>query len=305
MRPWSASFLIVVVAAGSLVGWSRARAESAPGARSSIDVAALSSALAVGGLKLVDVRSAEDYAQGHLPGARHLDRRRFDNPDQARDGEIAGPELMSALLGEVGLDPADEVVVYSGVQSLQMGTRLCWLLRGYGHARVRVLDGGFEAWAAAGRPVETGLPAAVAATTYPVQPFKAAWRVDADAVARRAAETVLLDVRTRDEYTGARVARGAGRGGHIPGAVHLYYQEAVGSDGLLRPAAELRALFASRGVTADKEVIVYCMRAHRASHTWFVLTELLGFERVRIYNGSWIEWSNHPDRPAVEGEAPQ
>lgn len=251
-----------------------------------------------GAVKVIDVRSPEEYAAGHVPKALHLDRRAYDNPDQAADGAVASPEVMNGLLSARGVARADALVVYAGVRSLQMATRLWWLLKAYGHeAPVRVLDGGFERWVAGEHPVEVGPPAAVARSDYRVAAFDAAQLADTEAVAGRAPDAVLLDVRGKDEFTGARVMGGAGRGGRIPGAVHVFFRDAVGADGLLRPVDELRRLYAERGVTPDKEIIIYCMRAHRASHTLFVLKHLLGYPRVRVYNGSWIEWSNDPERP--------
>lgn len=290
------ALLSLVLALGLL-----ARAEDRPAA--SIDAAGLAALVSARAVKVVDVRSAEEYDAGHVPGALHLDRRSFDNPDQAKDGKVVAPAILSALLSERGLVRRDALVVYSGRKSPQMATRLLWLLRGYGHAgTVRVLDGSWEGWVAAGFAGETGPQPAVTASTWEVGPFEAALLVDKEAVEARSPETVLLDVRDLDEFTGARVSNGAGRGGRIPGAVHLHFKENLGEDGRVRSVAALRELYASRGVTPDKEVIVYCMRAHRATHTWFVLKELLGFERVRIYNGSWIEWSNDPDRPVETGK---
>jgi thiosulfate/3-mercaptopyruvate sulfurtransferase len=269
----------------------------------SITAAALRDLVDAGaGTKVIDVRSAEDHERGHVPGALHLDRRTFDNPDQAADGKVASPEVMNGLLSGLGLARTDDLVVYGGGRSLQMATRLWWLLGAYGHqGQVRVLDGGFEAWAGGGHPCETGAPVAPARSTYVVTPFDAAQLVDADGVARRTPDSVLLDVRDLAEFTGERVSAGAARGGRIPGAVHVHFKDALDEAGRLRAAADLRRLYEERGVTADKEIIIYCMRGHRASHTMFVLRELLGYPRVRIYNGSWIEWSNDPARPAATG----
>ena len=280
-----------------------ARAQDGAGRpAASIEPAELASLLEGGAVKVIDVRPAEEYAAGHVPGALHLDRRAFDNPDQARDGKVVAPERLNQLLSERGVGRDDALVVYSGQRSPQMATRLWWLLRGYGHAgAVRVLDGAWEGWVAAGQATQAGPPPAATPSRYEVGPFDATQLADKAAVEGRGPNVVLLDVRDLDEFTGARVSSGAGRGGRIPGAVHLLFRENLTPEGRLKPAEELRERYARLGIGPETEVIVYCMRAHRASHTCFVLKELLGCERVRVYNGSWIEWSNDPDRPVETG----
>ena len=118
----------------------------------------------------------------------------------------------------------------------------------------------------------------------------------------RGADVVLLDVRSLEEYTGEKVSSGAGRGGRIPGAVHVFFRDALDAKGSFKPVSELKALYESVGATPDKEIIIYCMRAHRASHTMFVLKELLGYPHLKLYDGSWIEWSNVPELPIETGK---
>lgn len=121
--------------------------------------------------------------------------------------------------------------------------------------------------------------------------------VDKDYVINLPEGAVLLDCRPVADYSGEAVADGNARGGHIPGAVDVYYMDAVDENGFFRSVEELTQLYASVGVTPDKEIVTYCQRGHRASHTWFALTYILGFENVKVYDGSMMEWSNLEDQP--------
>lgn len=251
-----------------------------------------------GKVKIIDVRSAKDYAAGHIPGAIHIERKAFENPDAPVDGTIATPEQMNQFLSAAGIAGNDTLVVYSSIKnSPQMAARFWWVMDIYGNKNVRVLDGGIEGWTAKGGALETGSGKALPPTAYHVQTMDLTQLAYKDDVLKRAPGVVLLDVRDPDEYSGKTIAEGAGRGGRIPGAVHLYFKENLDADGFYKSPEELKALYAAKGITADTEVIVYCMRAHRASSTILALRELLGFKNVRGYNGSWMEWSNIPSLP--------
>ena len=249
-------------------------------------------------VKVVDIRSVEDYETGHIPGAIQITRTAFENPDGEIEALVSTPQQMDRLLSDKGITNDDALVVYSGARSPQMATRFWWAMKVvYGHANVRVLDGNFENWSAGGHPVETGPMSPLPKSAYKTSPADEKQIVDRKAVAERAPEVVLLDVRDDEEYSGSKVSNGAGRGGRIPGAVHVFFRDALDEKGFFKPAAELKALYEAQGVTPDKQIIVYCMRAHRASHTLFVLKELLGYSNLRVYDGSWIDWSNVPDLP--------
>ena len=249
-------------------------------------------------VKVVDVRSAEDYSAGHIKGAIQIARTAFENPDGEIEALVSTPRQMDKLLSEKGIANGDALVVYSGTRSPQMATRFWWAMKVvYGHQNVRVLDGNFENWSDAGYPVETGPASPLPKSAYKTPDAGAKQIVDRKAVAERAPGVVLLDARDDEEYAGRKVSSGAGRGGRIPGSVHVFFRDALDEKGFFKPAAELKAVYEAQGVTPDKEIIVYCMRAHRASHTLFVLKELLGYPNLRVYDGSWIDWSNVPDLP--------
>ena len=253
-------------------------------------------------IKIVDIRSAGDYEAGHIPGAIQIARTDFEDPNGRVEALMSTPEQMNRLLSAKGIANGDALVVYSGQKSPQMATRFWWVMDVYGHKNVRVLNGNYEGWAAEGLPVEQGRPEPLPQTEYKAGPVDVAQIVEAQEVKDRGADVVLLDVRSLEEYTGEKVSSGAGRGGRIPGAVHVFFRDALDAKGSFKPVSELKALYESVGATPDKEIIIYCMRAHRASHTMFVLKELLGYPHLKLYDGSWIEWSNVPELPIETGK---
>jgi thiosulfate/3-mercaptopyruvate sulfurtransferase len=252
-------------------------------------------------VRVVDLRSPSEYEAGHIPGAVLINNKEFEDPNNPVDGELAPAKQIEDLMCMKGISAEDHIVAYAAKNRPQMATRLWWALKVYGHQNVQVLDGHFEAWVSAGRNIETGaekLPAPAKYKTRPPDTRRIAVLKDC---LHPSKNTVLLDVRPPEEYTGAKKAENAGSGGHIPGAVNLYYLNAIDDNGLFRDAKALEEMYASVGVTPDKEIIVYCMRGHRASYTYFTLVSLLNFPNVRLYDGSWIEWSNAKDLPVKTG----
>jgi thiosulfate/3-mercaptopyruvate sulfurtransferase len=189
-------------------------------------------------------------------------------------------------------------VVWYGDRQSSFAIRGLWTMDYYRHqGAVHVLDGGRERWIAEGRPTTDALTVAAAAA-YPIPAAieasnEATWQQVRDAIG--ADDRVVLDVRARDEYDGTSMR--AARGGHIPGAVHVEWADATAGDNVLKPADELRALYESRGVTPDKEIIAHCQLGIRAAHAWFVLKHVLGYPKVRNCDGSWQEWGNREDLP--------
>lgn len=254
-------------------------------------------------VKVIDVRGILDFSVGHIPGAVRISNKEFEDPDNPVEGMLAPAKQIEALMSANGIDTDDRVVIYAADQKPQMATRLWWVFNVYGHKKVLVLDGQYQAWSAAGYPVEIGTGAKTAPSVYKTHPLNNNCIATKKDCLSPSANTVLLDVRTAKEYTGEQISAKAGRGGHIPGAVNVYYLDAVDDKGFFKDVQSLKTLYTAAGVTPDKDVIVYCMRAHRASHTYFVLTSLLGFPHVRIYDGSWIEWSNSPELPITTGQS--
>ena len=263
---------------------------------------------------LVVVESDEDvllYETGHIPGAVKVDWFTELNDPVTRD-YVDGTRF-AALLSVKGVSRDDTVVLY-GDRSNWWAAYALWVFTLFGHPDVRLLDGGRAAWAAEGRPMTTDVPRP-APTDYPVvervdAPIRA-FKDDVLAHLGDPATRMLVDVRSPQEYTGERLhmpdypQEGALRGGHVPGAVNVPWARAAADDGRFRSRAELEAIYLKeQGLAPDDDVIAYCRIGERSSHTWFVLTHLLGFTAVRNYDGSWTEWGNAVRVPIATGEEP-
>ncbi|WP_400998891.1 sulfurtransferase [Agromyces sp. GXQ0307] len=263
---------------------------------------------------LVVVESDEDvllYEIGHIPGAVKVDWHTELNDPVVRD-YLSG-EQFAELLGGKGIARDDTVVIY-GDKNNWWAAYALWVFTLFGHDDVRLLDGGRDKWIAEGRPLTTDAPDREP-VEYPV--------VERDDTAIRAFKedvlahfgNPLIDVRSPEEYTGERThmpaypEEGALRGGHIPTAASVPWARAAAEDGTFRTRAELDAIYRDEvGLRDGDDVIAYCRIGERSSHTWFVLTHLLGFEGVRNYDGSWTEWGSAVRVPIAtgpdRGEAP-
>jgi len=236
------------------------------------------------------------YHTGHIPGARKLDWHIDLNDEVARDYiDAEGFARMCAARG-IGRDTT--VVIY-GDNFNWWAAYALWVFSLFGHPDVRLLDGGRAAWAAEGRDLTTDEPQ-VAPADYPVvQRDDEAIRAFKEDVLAHIGQGPLVDVRSPGEFTGELLhmpdypQEGVQRGGHVPTASSVPWKRAANENGTFKTADELRAIYADEvGLEPSDEVITYCRIGERSSHTWFVLTHLLGFEHVRNYDGSWVEWGN-------------
>jgi thiosulfate/3-mercaptopyruvate sulfurtransferase len=260
-----------------------------------VDVEWLQNHLATPMVRVIEVDvDIAAYEQGHIPGAVGFNWQK-DLQDQVIRAPIS-KEQLEALLSRVGVSNLTTIVLY-GDHHNWFAAWAFWLLKYYGHRDVRLLDGGRAKWLADKREITTQVPS-YPPTSYTAQASRTNIRAFRDQVLLTLGcrGGVLVDVRSSAEYSGDLLAsatmplEGVQRGGHIPGAVNIPWAMAVREDGTFRSAEELRALYAGKGVTPDKEVIVYCRVGERSSHTWFVLHYLLGYTHVRNYDGSWTEW---------------
>jgi thiosulfate/3-mercaptopyruvate sulfurtransferase len=259
---------------------------------------------------LVIVESDEDvllYETGHIPGAVKVDWHTDLNDPVERD-YIDGAGF-AKLLGSKGISRDSTVVIY-GDKSNWWAAYALWVFTLFGHEDVRLLDGGRAKWEAEGRDyvTETSTPAAV---DYPVvERNDAPIRAYKDDVIAHLGNP-LIDVRSPEEFSGERTTapaypeEGTLRAGHIPSAQNVPWGKAAAEDGTFRPLGELNALYRDQaGLKDGDDVIAYCRIGERSSHTWFVLTHLLGFEGVRNYDGSWTEWGSAVRVPIVKGSEP-
>ena len=263
---------------------------------------------------LVVVESDEDvllYDTGHIPGSVKVDWHTELNDEVTRD--YVDGERFARLVGAKGIGRDTTVVIY-GDKSNWWAAYALWVFRLFGHEDVRLLDGGRTKWIAEGRSITTETPA-VAAVEYPVverddAPIRA-FKEDVLAQLSSPSGHPLIDVRSPQEYTGERThmpeypQEGTLRGGHIPGAQSVPWARAAAEDATFKARDELEAIYSGeKGLKPTDDVIAYCRIGERSSHTWFVLTYLLGFEHVRNYDGSWTEWGNTVRVPIVRGEDP-
>ncbi len=245
------------------------------------------------------VESDEDvllYEVGHIPGAVKIDWQ-TDLQDPVKRDYI-NREQFEKLMSRAGISN-DTLVVFYGDNNNWWATYALWVFKLFGHQKLVVMNGGRQKWIDEGRPTTKEAPG------YPPTTYHAQQRDDSTIRAFRQEvmqhiekDRPLVDVRSPQEYSGELLhmpnypQEGALRGGHIPGAKNIPWSKAVRENGTFRSTDDLKQLYESQGITPDKDVIAYCRIGERSSHTWFVLTYLLGYPHVRNYDGSWTEWGN-------------
>ena len=247
------------------------------------------------------------YEAGHLPGAVA-----WNWTNQLTDGlrrDIADRAQFSELLQASGIGPDTLIVLYGDNQNW-FAAWAYWQLHLYGHKNAKILDGGWKLWQARSLPTTTDVPS-YARTTYELAEPDFSHRAFRDDILPRVGDVTLslVDVRSPAEFRGEVLAppglsETAQRAGHIPGAVSVPWAQTVAEDGTFKSADDLKALYAANGVTEADDIITYCRIGERASHSWFVLHELLGYPRVRNYDGSWTEWGSMINVPIEKSPAP-
>ena len=255
------------------------------------------------------IESDEDvllYDVGHIAGAQKVDWHQDLNDAVMRD--YVSREQFEALVRRLGVDESTTVVFY-GDKNNWWATYAFWVFQLFGFANARILDGGRTKWEQEGRPMTDAVP------SYPSTQYRAPAREDArirafmdDVREHLQVSGKLVDVRSQPEFTGEKLhmpdypQEGTLRGGHIPSARNVPWARAANADGTFKSADELRAIYEQeQGLARGDDVITYCRIGERSSHTWFVLTYLLGYEKVRNYDGSWTEWGNAVRAPIAKG----
>jgi thiosulfate/3-mercaptopyruvate sulfurtransferase len=243
------------------------------------------------------------YETGHIPGAVKLDWRTDLQDPIVRD--FVDAQQFSKLLSERGISRDDTVVLYGGNNNW-FAAYAYWYFKLYGHKSVTLLDGGRKKWELDGRPLSTD-SVSRQATSYRADAPDNSIRAFRDEVIGAIGVKNLVDVRSPDEFSGKILAPAhlpqeqSQRPGHIPGAINVPWSRAANEDGTFKSDEELSALYAAAGLDGEKETIAYCRIGERSSHTWFVLSELLGHENVKNYDGSWTEYGSLVGAPIELG----
>jgi len=248
-------------------------------------------------IRLVEVDvDTTAYDQGHIPGAVGWNWQSQLQDNIRRD--LIDQGALESLLGQSGISNDTTILLY-GDNNNWFAAYAFWQLKYYGHKDVRLINGGRKKWVEEKRPLTTEATK-VAATKYratgPDESIRAR-KEDVFGVLEKKKAAQLVDVRSGDEFTGKIIAppgmsETAQRGGHIPGAANIPWAQAANEDGTFKSAEALKALYEGKGVTGKNELIAYCRIGERSSHTWFVLKYLLGYDKVKNYDGSWTEWGN-------------
>jgi thiosulfate/3-mercaptopyruvate sulfurtransferase len=253
---------------------------------------------------LIDARSdVFAYLAGHLPGAEYLNTETLRASRGGIPTQLLEAEAYASLFSRLGVRMDQPVVIYSAGETRNIdATFLAWLLAGFGHPAVYVLDGGYFKWQLEQRPIVRKYPR-IPESRFPAGPFRPDQaRLAEVQEAVRGGNTLLVDARSPEQYAGQAGAQM--RRGHIPGAINHYWQNDLTREGfgfVWKDPAVLVREYAEQGITPDRDIIAYCNSATEASHVLFTLRYLLGYPRVRAYVGSWTEWAEREDLPIETG----
>lgn len=262
------------------------------GAGFMVDGEQLAAEMQHGKVKLIDAENTESYQRAHLPGAAHLPYLDLeDYEENLKNGQPAFAQLAASKFAALGLTREADVVVYDAGDG--RGASAVWyMLRFLGHEKVRILDGGFRKWLKEGRPLTQETPK-LAKASYVPKP-RTDWAVKSAAL--EGSPVLVVDARSLAEYTG-KESGGAKQGGHIPGARSFPWTQLAGELASFKSPEAMKKALAAAGITPDKEIVTYCNGGLGRSTYLLAALTLLGYEKVKVYPGSWIEWASDPARP--------
>lgn len=255
-------------------------------------------------IRIVDVRpDIKDYWKGHIPGAVYLNPETLRLSEAGVPGKFIDPNIFYEILENLGIERNSRVIVYSEGNDFR-ATYLIWAFDYIMHNQALLLVGGFKKWEEEGRPVTQDYPEIKRVNYSLPRSNNIVYRIRADIdyvkENKDKKDVVFLDVRSKDLYTGEKGFWK--RLGHIPGAVHHFWQDDLNPDGSWKSKEELLKIYKDLGVTPDKTIIVSCGQGQMSTHTYFTLKYILGFFDVRNYDGSFNEWSNRHELPVDKGE---
>lgn len=257
-------------------------------------------------VRVIEIGKRDSYASGHLPHSFFVDWIvDITDHELPERYNILPRERFEDLMGRLGVTPTTTLVLYDKFES-RLSTRMFWTLRYYGHQPIKILDGGARAWVESGRPLSAEVPT-VRPTVYEVELVEPKLRAKRQFIRNRLDRTrlVLIDGRPSEQYTGEEpgavyhTGTQHARLGHIPEAINVPWKQNLTPDGRFKSVNELRKIYISRSVINGPTIVTYCNEGLHAAHPWFVLTELLGYDNVRLYDDSLSEWANTTDEPMI------
>lgn len=256
-----------------------------------VDGDRLAAEIRQGKLRLIDAEGAESYQRAHLPGAAHLpylDLEDFE--ENVKNGQPAFAQLAASKFAALGVTRETDVVVYDGGDG-RAASAVWYMLRFLGHEKVRILDGGFRKWLSEGRPLTQEAPKLTKATYVPKP--RTDWAVK---TADLGPAATLVDARSLAEYAGKENG-GARQGGHIPQARSFPWTQLAGDLETFKSPAAMQKALAAAGITPDQKIVTYCNGGLGRSTYLLAALTLAGYENVKVYPGSWVEWASDPVRP--------
>lgn len=249
-------------------------------------------------IKLIDFRKPKQYKDGHIPDAINIWRSDIEDPSYPYKGIMAKKEAIEQLFSSLGIHADDLLIVYDD-NGLCDAARFWWVLQQFGHTNIRLLHGSYTSWKEQQGTVTTEIPV-LSKTNFRFQNNTSSdLFISKENVLKTLRRATIIDTRTPNEFSGKRQKKGAFTGGRIPTSISINWTSAIDdSNGKrMRPISELESIYSSRIPSKKDPIIVYCHTGVRSAHTIFVLTQLLGYENVKNYDGSWSEWSYFNDLP--------
>jgi thiosulfate/3-mercaptopyruvate sulfurtransferase len=241
---------------------------------------------------IIDLQDSLDFSKEHLEHAIHISREEIEHTEFPYDGMMASKTKIKNLFRSKGIKSNDHIILYDNKGNTN-AARLFWILETYGYKNKYILDGGITEWKRTKNALTTLLNGKARSDfnfNYPENMVSHATYTDVKN-SLSSANSILIDCRTHEEYYGAALKKGAFCAGNIPGSILLPHEEVMTKNLTMKSIPELTTLFNTKGITKDKNIIIYCHSGVRSAHMLFVLTKLLGYKKVKNYDGSWIEWS--------------
>ncbi|MGD0152863.1 MAG: sulfurtransferase [Thermacetogeniaceae bacterium] len=244
---------------------------------------------------LLDARTEKEYQAGHIPGALNATWQSLSNmngkPGDKGWGTLLPKDELSKKIGALGIDGSKPVVVYADPKGWGEDGRVVWTLRVSGIQNSKMLDGGWKVWQAAKYEVSTAAPPAITSATYTIASMDDSFNATTDWILANKDKIKIVDARTPKEYAGA-TDFGEARGGRLPGAISLPFQNTFNDDGTIKSTDELKAIFANAGLKPNDVIVTYCTKGIRSAHLALLL-RMAGFNNTRNYDASYYEWAGN------------